>query len=108
MAERVKNFTIKRKQDFLYLFRARIDQIVCHQFVFYVVINLHGMRTLKRSPTPKLGDLRPKVLGNVCVNSLCSCLCPEMDLNRWSFANECVAFDGEKFTASCVVRRHLC
>ena len=65
------------------------------------------MRTLKRSPTPKLGDLRPKVLGKVCVNSLASCLWPEIDLNLWSFPNERVAFDGEKFTASCVVKRHL-
>ena len=63
---------------------------------------------LKRSPTPKLGDLRPKVAGNVCVNSLGVGVVPEIDLNRWSRENENFCFVGEKFIASWVTSRHLC
>ena len=63
---------------------------------------------LKRSPTPKLGDLRPNVVGNLCVNSLFSYLVPEIDWNRLSFEKECAALVGELLTASCVNNRHLC
>ena len=65
------------------------------------------MRTLKRSPTPKLGDRRPNVCGKFTVNSLGVRYVPEIDLNRESFEKEYLAFDGEKFTASCVTSRHL-
>ena len=60
---------------------------------------------MKRSPTPKLGDLLPKVCGNVCVNSLGVLTVPEIDLKRESFENEYFAFDGEKLMASCVSSR---
>ena len=55
---------------------------------------------MKRSPTPKLGDLRPKVYGSVCVNSLGVVVVPEIDLKRWSFEKVYLAFEGEKLTAS--------
>ena len=71
-------------------------------------INLPFLGDLKRSPTPKLGDLRPKVEGNVCVNSLASKVWPASDLNRLSFEKEMLAFVGEKLTCSCVKSRHLC
>jgi len=66
------------------------------------------MRILKRSPTPKLGDRRPKVWGILWLNSLAVLVVPEIDLKRWSREKEYLAFDGEKFTISWVTNKHLC
>ena len=61
---------------------------------------------LKRSPMPKLGDLLPKVPGKWWLNS--QCVGPEIDLNLDPFEKEYFALDGEKFTLSWVIERHLC
>lgn len=88
--------------------KGKIDCLldICADRIFY--INLPALIDLKRWPTPKLGDLRPKVEGSVCVNSLFSFTWPAIDLNRLSFEKEKFAFVGEKLTCSWVKRRHLC
>ncbi len=65
----------------------------------YRGFHLHAFLSyLKRSPTPKLGDRRPKVDGNWWLNS--TFVAPEMDLNRCPFEKEYFCFDGEKLTLS--------
>lgn len=85
-----------------------IERSVCLKKLSLKLRDLPLRRTLKRSPTPKLGDRRPKVDFMVCVNSLFSYLCPEIELNRLSLAKECDIFEGEKLMDSCVNNRHLC
>lgn len=63
------------------------------------------VRTLKRAPTPKLGDLFPNVDPSVVVNSLG--VLPLNDLNRSPLENENFCFVGEKLRDSCVIDRAL-
>ena len=62
-------------------------------------IDLQGfLNCLNRSPTPKLGDLLPKVPGNWWLNS--QLVGPDIDLKRDPLENEYFCFVGEKFTLS--------
>ena len=69
--------------------------------------HLHACFSLwNRSPMPKLGDLRPNVVGRWWLNS--TLVAPEIDLNRDPLEKEYFCFDGEKLTLSWVSDRHLC
>ena len=73
------------------------------QFSFHLQTRVN---CLKRSPTPKLGDLLPKVPGKWWLNS--QRVGPETDWNLEPFEKEYFALDGEKLTLSWVNERHLC